>query len=561
MSLRFVLLIDDNLVHAWQAQALQLLLDSGLAAPALIVRNGAANTLPVRSGGRWRQLRPRGTGLWQLFERWIAPRSHATQPAPLPAAIAQVEQITAINRRAGPGGQTFTPDEIAAIAATRPDFILRFGFGILRGDILSVAPHGVWSYHHGDPAAVRGQPPGFWEIYLGHPTTGVILQQLSAELDAGRILHAGQFGTIAHSYARQRDQLYFGAASWLRRGCAALAAGVLEPVPQAQLGQVRRKPTNLEFLRFAWRTAAASLAIHWRTLFVHQHWTVGVIERPVAEAVEVLTTPAARTVHWMPPSPGTFYADPFPLLADGQDQRLTLLTEAYPWAQGRGRIVAVDYARGGQFGSPRDVWSPDFHCSYPYVLQDEPQIFCIPETSASGATRRFPLAADGTVDFAGGGQPLSADALIDPTVIRHDGRYWLFAGDPHYHNTVLNLFYADVLDGPWQPHPLNPVKTDIGSARPAGRPFVVDGALIRPGQDCAAYYGAGIVLNRITALTPTDYAETAWKVLRPDPRAHDFGLHTISWTGDWTVIDGAKRRFVFSEFRRGLAQKLRLGQR
>jgi methionyl-tRNA formyltransferase len=42
--------------------------------------------------------------------------------------------------------------------------LLRFGFNILSGEILTVARYGVWSYHHGDNDYYRGGPPHFWEL-------------------------------------------------------------------------------------------------------------------------------------------------------------------------------------------------------------------------------------------------------------------------------------------------------------------------------------------------------------------------------------------------------------
>ncbi len=62
---------------------------------------------------------------------------------------------------------------------------------------------------------------------------------------------------------------------------------------------------------------------------------------------------------------------------------------------------------------------------------------------------------------------------------------------------------------PWKEHPLSPiVKNDLRTARPAGRPFVIDGALYRLGQDCLPTYGRAVRAFRITEISPTTYAET-----------------------------------------------------
>lgn len=564
MVLRYVLLVDDDVVPAWQADAIDRLLASGTAEIVLIVRNGAPARMPVRNA-RWRQLLPKGRGLWQLFERLAARRASAIRAVPLPSALDGTARRTTDPALSPQPGESFAPDDLAAIAAARPDVIIRFGFGILKGAILTLAPHGIWSFHHGDPAVIRGQPPGFWEIALGLPATGVILQRLGTQLDAGVILHQGWFKTIAHSYARQRDQLYFGAAPWLARTSAAVLAGTLREEPQTQLGSILRKPTNIEFLRFAWTTAMAIAGVHLRSLFRHQDWTIAVSDQPVQDTVAALASGdperVRRTLDWRRPESGYFLADPFPM-ATGDGIRI--YAERLPWKTDRGEIVALDYTQTTGFGAPTAILQPAYHCSYPFLWEDGERRWCIPETGEAGETRYVPIQADGTLAPSGDGGTLLPEALIDPTIVRHDDRYWLFASDADNPNVLLNIFHAERVEGPWTAHTLNPVKTDIRGARPAGRPFLVDGALIRPAQDCSRYYGGAIRLNRIVALTPTDFREETWQVLAPQPGRYAQGLHTISWTGRWTVIDGARTIFSPAEFTRVLKGKLGLagsGQR
>jgi folate-dependent phosphoribosylglycinamide formyltransferase PurN len=63
--------------------------------------------------------------------------------------------------------------------------LLTGGYGILREPLLSVARHGILSYHHGDMRKYRGQPPAFWELYNGEKEMGVTVQILTAGLDCG----------------------------------------------------------------------------------------------------------------------------------------------------------------------------------------------------------------------------------------------------------------------------------------------------------------------------------------------------------------------------------------
>lgn len=49
------------------------------------------------------------------------------------------------------------PDEMIQVLGNENlDFILRFGFNILRGKVLDVARFGIWSFHHDDEQEIRG---------------------------------------------------------------------------------------------------------------------------------------------------------------------------------------------------------------------------------------------------------------------------------------------------------------------------------------------------------------------------------------------------------------------
>jgi methionyl-tRNA formyltransferase len=105
----------------------------------------------------------------------------------------------------------FPDDAIEQIREKKLDVLIRFGFNILRGEILTAARYGVWSYHHGDNDYYRGGPAYFWEVLEGNPVSGATLQVLTEELDAGTVLYKGLFATHAgFSQVRNRVQPYWG---------------------------------------------------------------------------------------------------------------------------------------------------------------------------------------------------------------------------------------------------------------------------------------------------------------------------------------------------------------
>ena len=108
--------------------------------------------------------------------------------------------------------QVFEDADVRAIRRYQLDFVLRFGFKVIRGAILECARHGVWSFHHGDERAFRGSPAGFWELFHDRPDTGVILQRLGERLDNGTVLCRGNFrsaitwpGNLSRIYAEGAD--------------------------------------------------------------------------------------------------------------------------------------------------------------------------------------------------------------------------------------------------------------------------------------------------------------------------------------------------------------------
>ena len=91
------------------------------------------------------------------------------------------------------------------------------------------------------------------------------------------------------------------------------------------------------------------------------------------------------------------------------------------------------------------------------------------------------------------------------------------------------------------------MKTDVRSARPGGLPFVHEGALYRPAQDCSRSYGWRISVQRVARLTPTEFAEETAAVLEaaPDSPFPD-GRHALTPVGDVVLIDGRRTVFVWA---------------
>jgi hypothetical protein len=229
-----------------------------------------------------------------------------------------------------------------------------------------------------------------------------------------------------------------------------------------------------------------------------------------------------------------FLADPFPIARE--DGVTRLLAEEYDRGAARGRIVALHTGDGGDVRS-RTVWmDAGHHLSYPFVFTAGGAAQCIPEAASTRRVTSYDL------DSRTPHVLIDRFAAADPTITEHEDHWYLFCTNRDDEpQTDLHLFVAENWRGPWRPHPRNPVKSDARSSRPAGACFRLADALFRPAQDCSRRYGGGLVINRVTALSPTMFREQTVCTLDADaasPWPH--GVHTINGCGPVTWVDGLR---------------------
>jgi hypothetical protein len=172
----------------------------------------------------------------------------------------------------------------------------------------------------------------------------------------------------------------------------------------------------------------------------------------------------------------------------------------------KGGIGLAESKNGRDWKFRRTVIHESFVLSHPYVFQWKNDYYMIPEGHTEPSVRLY-KAIDFPDKWEYQGDLLKDDHYISPTLVQFKDMWWLFTVRPG--NKTLRLFYAPDLKGPWTEHPLSPVvKDDLNTARPAGRPFVIDGVLYRLAQDCYPTYGNQVLAFRITDISPTTYSET-----------------------------------------------------
>lgn len=563
--LRLALLVDGEVQPLWVRLALERAIrDTGARIVAVAVNQpGDVETSLAPPPSRLRRwVDNRASLLYALhrrLDRWrFPPRRSPFEPVGITDLLGSAQRIPVATRRTA-FSDYFPADAVEALRAADVDVALRLGFRILRGDALHVARHGVWSYHHGDKSTNRGGPPAYWEVLEGDRVTGAILQVLNEQLDDGRVLAKGWVRTDPFSVGRNAAQLYWMAEPFLARALASLAAeraaasaqttsaagntpsaegpdagAASTMLPSAYSRRLYRAPDNRSLVKPLASLATRYARRHASHLLREEQWYIAYDTRPLSTRAFHQLAPYAWR-RFMPPN-GTSWADPFPVLREG---RRWLFFEEFHHADQKGRIRVSELSGDGTLSSPATVLDLPYHLAYPMHLAHGGADFLIPECATQDAievwrARAFPH--DWTLEH----RMMEGAPWVDSTIFPWRDGWVLFAGldcNARGDWDELHVFFATSPFGPWRPHRRNPVVVDVRSARPAGLPFVVGGALYRPAQDGSRSYGSSLRLQRVSALSESEYAEETVAHLHPAWEPSLVGTHTFNHVPGFSVID------------------------
>ena len=544
-SIRFGIMCSSTRLHAWQVKAITTLTEQEGVEVGLLILDDRPKT-KGNSHSRLSRIRKQfefKSLLWLLYCGLVKLRTKANKDVDYSKPLTQVPVLKCVVEKKGKFSEYFSEKDVEAIQGYNLDFILRFGFGIIRGDVLTAARYGVWSFHHDDEMKYRGRPPCFWEIYNGDKVTGSILQRLTDRLDGGIILRRG-FLKTNYSYVKNRDQMLFESAQWpaiiskdIRNG----NTHDLDAIPSKTTAPIYYAPTNPQMVFYLLRAIGLRLKEIYKKIIFMDYWNVGVVNEPIQR---FLTSESLPDSVWYPRLPRhKFMADPFGITIQN---KLYIFYEEFPYKAMRGNISVVTY-ENDKFSEPKVVLDEPFHMSYPHIFEHEGDIYCIPETAEVNQVILY-KAVDFPYSWKKDRVLIDQFAGIDSTLFQFNNKWWLFAGNKHnggYYN--LNLFYSDHIFEGWKPHPKNPVKTDIRSARPAGTPFTHKGKLFRPSMDYSMKAEGRITINVVEKLSTIDYQESEHGKIDPySESAYPDKIHTLCRAGEMTIIDGCKEVCIFT---------------
>jgi hypothetical protein len=553
IKLKIGLLIDSYNLVLWEFILIKKLIESNYASVELVIVNTSIKPKKTFDKILFNKFKFLIFSLYNLFDQYFFKIEHdAFEKID---ATSLLEKIKTINVEPI---KSFSSDIINGkdneqIKNNNLDVLIRFGFGILKGDILKAAKYGIWSYHHGDSKVNRGAPSCFWEVFENIDITGSTLQILSEELDAGRILFKSYSSTNKVSVHRNRNNSYWKSLSFLLRKLEELHSVGGEEF-------LRRVDKENQFPNFySNKLNSVNNITNWimtKYLFIH---LFRLIKRKFSQfffndqwSLSYIIGKGLSKSFWqfkiIHPPKNSFFADPFIIK---KHENYFIFIEEFDKTKSKGHISMIEMNPDGQYKSPIKIIDQQYHLSFPFIVESKDNYYLIPESRSNNTIEiykciSFPTQWEYLTNL------MEEIEAVDTVVFFYNNKWWLFTNIIENKGSSsldeLFLFYSDdLVSKKWTKHPKNPIVSDVRKSRSAGNIFIDNNVILRPSQDSSKRYGYGIKINEIKKLSETEYEEIEVDSIYPDWSRNIIATHTVNNVDDLTVIDGLIRsRFNLS---------------
>jgi hypothetical protein len=549
-KLKIGLLVEDGNLPAWAFEMVQQIKESEYAKISLIIENDVKKTTPNLSLRE--KIKNNKHRLGTLFVRKILEVIYdklIDRVKTLPNATKSIScdelymGIPLIKARPiqKKHSDYFVENDIEKIKECQLDVIIRLGFRILRGDILSASKYGVWSFHHGDNHLNRGGPAGYWESLESWPETGAILQILNEDLDNGQVLYRSYSCTNEFSFNENVNNYFWKSLYFMTRTLESLflegEKAFFEKIakqnqdPTIYSEKLYKSPTNKELTKLTLNKLIQKLSHIVENKFYFQQWIL------LFDIKKEFSSSLWRYKRLVPPK-DKFWADPHVIY---KNKTYYIFLEEYLYKTGKGHISLIEMDEKGNHSEPRIVLDKDYHLSYPFIFDHDDELYMIPESVENNTVELYRC-----TDFPNKWEfvmtLMENVSLLDATLLFHNNKWWMFANGAEHKGVStwdeLFLFSSDdLLSKVWVSHPLNPIISDCKRARPAGKIFEKNGNLYRPSQNSSHKYGYGFNFNRIVQLDEHNYREELVSKVEPNWADDVTATHTFSNAHNLYVID------------------------
>lgn len=416
------------------------------------------------------------------------------------------------------------------------DYMLRCGFKILTGSVLSAAKSGVLSFHHGDNIVNRGGPALYWEFSQSWENSGVILQLLSEELDGGKVVGRGFGDVVPWDYGATEYRLNCIAESLLYNFLLGRPIGVSdhEWVSSIYDRELYISPGNIVALGHTFSFMGRFLKKVVNKILINNKWSIYVGS----------DSTTLRKFKQIKPDRGEFWADPFPV---NQGNSTFIFFERLKY---NNPIGTLGFVKLGQNAEVVNQGAVDIghgtHLSFPCIVKQDDILYMIPETAEQKSVNLYT-----PVDFPHKWKKIATllknTAAVDTVPVLHSGTWYLFTCHSSLSDSILDLemqiYYSENLNSSsWTRHPCSPIMIDVRKARMAGNFFRKDGKLYRPAQDGSIRYGRRVGIYAVEKLSKTEYEEHFVRWVEPNWVEGIDRCHTFNLCGNVLVLDASKNQ-------------------
>ena len=540
-----ILIREFDSLRNWELRIIKKIKDDPNLELVVLIKDGRTEVQSTKSKLRraWKAGNLFGKLLFVFqckLESLIFKEQNSVDRDELRAFLEQIETVSLEPERRG-YLDIFKAEEARKVQHFELDVLLRHEFNIIRGEILNVAKYGIWSFHHGDNAIHRGEPAGFWEILLKIPVLGVTLQKLTPELDGGLVIEKAHYNS-SFSFVKNNTKILEHSVNLLFKNLNLLQQGQFSPTKSPiYYNRLFRVPSIWVVLRYMigfylnlFRIAKEAFLERFLG-FRYSCWTLFIGKGSIFDATLFRLKPVKLPK-------GEFWADPF-LYRRGQETYVFF--ENYSYKEQRGKISCGKIVKR-EITEVKDVLDLDYHLSYPSIIEEDGEIYMMPEAHKSGRLEvykcvQFP---DKWTLYS---TAFEGESVADATHFMDDqGERWLFLnkGFNDDHMAELYIYKIDSLKlNKIEAHHQNPVIIDSRGGRNAGPIFSYKNQIIRPAQNNSyGVYGYGLNLNVIKKLSLEDYQEEKIIGIEPNFAKGLEATHHLHQLDDMYIIDGAFKR-------------------
>lgn len=477
-----------------------------------------------------------------LIERKIFKQQFTRDQENIINRLKEIEMVKLSPERKG-FLDVFSNDDAEKIKTYDLDIILRHEFNIIRGPLLDSAKYGIWSFHHADNSINRGGPAGFWEVVLKQASVGVTLQQLTPEIDGGLVIDKAFFNPH-WSYVKTNRLILEASVSVLFKNIRQLQKGDYSPSSSmVYYNPLYKSPdlTNtLKYILHFYTKILSTLTERIKEKYLgtrYNCWTLFIGSGEFMNATLYRLKPVQLPK-------GEFWADPFILNYKGDNY---VFFENYNYKTKLGKI-SCGLVKNQELVNITDVLDLDYHLSYPYVFEEDGDIFLMPETNNNNRLELYKC-----VNFPDKWELYSTafegEKVLDASFYDDDNKQkWLFVNKKADLTTSSDseLFIYKVgslkLDN-LEPHAENPVIINAKKARNGGSVFKHENEIYRPSQaNIEGVYGRALNINKIEKLTIDEYIEADVMTIYPNFHKGLVSMHHLHQADGLFVIDAAYKK-------------------